>query len=184
MFHEIRQYVIVLRYEVLQYQRVHNFSPYPNTERDTLHHDMFNNLKQPPQMKCGIITKVLTGCLVEMIILIPQGQLKSNVEILYNNDKLDSDQIQELFGLNNLTQYEVQTNRKLLQKLDHNIKTLETKLSDLQKDVQILISDQNFFITLFQLRSRINVMQSSLRELEQNLNVAYKHFIEFTSLAS
>ena len=77
-----------------------------------------------------------------------------------------SDQIQELFGLNNLTQYEVQTNRKLLQQLDHNIKMLEVKLSNLQKGVQVLISDQNFFITLFQLRSRINIVQSSLRELE------------------
>ena len=29
-------------------------------------------------------------------------QLKSNVGILYNNDKLHADQIQELVGLNNL----------------------------------------------------------------------------------
>ena len=35
-------------------------------------------------------------------------QLKSNIEILYNNDKLHLKQIQELFGLNNPTQYEVQ----------------------------------------------------------------------------
>ena len=79
---------------------------------------------------------------------------------MYNNDQLHADQIQELFGLNNLMRYEVQNNRKLLQKVDHNIRTLETKLSNLQKDVRILISDQNFFITLFQLRSRINVVQS------------------------
>ena len=55
---------------------------------------------------------------------------------------------------------------KLLQKLDHNIKTLEAKLTNLQKDVQTLISDQNFFITLFQLRSRINIVQLALKELE------------------
>ena len=107
-------------------------------------------------------------------------QLKSNIEISYNNDKLHSKQIQELFGLNNLTRYKVQHkrkqhNRKLLQTLDYNIKTLEIKLIDLQKDVCILINDRNFFITLFQLRSRINVIQSSIRELEQNLNVAYKY---------
>ena len=88
---------------------------------------------------------------------------------------MHSKQIQELFGLNNLTQYEVQHNRKLLQTLDYNIMTLEIKLIDLQKDVHILINDRNFFITLFQLRSRINVIQSSIRELEQNLNVAYKY---------
>ena len=92
------------------------------------------------------------------------GQLKSNVEILYNNDILHSDQLQELFGLNNFTQYEVHTNRKLL--LDHNIKTLEANLSNLIKDVQTLINDWNFFITLFQLRSRINIVQSPLKELE------------------
>ena len=57
-------------------------------------------------------------------------------------------------------------NRKLFQKLDHNIKTLEAKLSNLQKEVQPLISDWNFFITFFQLRSRINVIQSVLKELE------------------
>ena len=108
-------------------------------------------------------------------------QLKSNVEILYNNDKLHSDQTQELFSLSNLTWYEVHTNRKLLQKLDHNIKTLEAKLSNLQKDVQTLISDQNFFITLFQLRSRINIIQSALKELEQNLNDAYKHLRSLSS---
>ena len=108
-------------------------------------------------------------------------QLKSNIEILYYNDKLHSDQIQELFGLNNLTRYEVHTNRKLLQKLDHSIKTLEAKLTNLQKGIQTLISDQNFFITLFQLRSRINIIQSALRELEQNLNDAYKHLRSLSS---
>ena len=35
MFHEIGQYIIALKYEVLQYQRIGNFSPYPNTKRDT-----------------------------------------------------------------------------------------------------------------------------------------------------
>ena len=120
-------------------------------------------------MKCGIITKVFNWLFGGDDNSDTIRQLKSNVEILYNNDKLHSDQIQELFGLNNLTWYEVQTNRKLLQKPDHNKKTLEKKLSILQKDVQILISDQNFFITLFQLRSRINIMQPSLRGLEQNL---------------
>ena len=108
-------------------------------------------------------------------------QLKSNIEVLYNNDKLHTDQIQELFNLNNLTQYEVHTNRKLLQKLDHNIKILEAKLTNLQKDVQTLISDQNFFITLFQLRSRINLIQSALKELERNLNDAYKHLRSLSS---
>ena len=108
-------------------------------------------------------------------------QLKSNVEILYNNDKSHSDQIQELFALKNLRWYEVHTNRKLLQKLDHNTKTLEAKLSNLQKDVQTLINDQNFFITLFQLRSRINIIQLALKELEQNLNVAYKHLKSLSS---
>ena len=44
MFHEIGQYSIALKYKVLQYQRVHNFSPYPNTERDTLYHDMIQDI--------------------------------------------------------------------------------------------------------------------------------------------
>ena len=74
-------------------------------------------------MKCGVITKVFNWLFGGDDNSDTIRQLKSNVEILYNNDKLHSDQIQELFGLNNLTQYEVQTNRKLLQKLDHNIKT-------------------------------------------------------------
>ena len=37
------------------------------------------------------------------------------------------------------------------------------------------------YITLFQLRSRINIVQSSLKELEQNLNDAYKHLWSLSS---
>ena len=44
MFHEIGQYIIALKYEVLQYQRIGNFSPYPNTERDTLYHNMIQDI--------------------------------------------------------------------------------------------------------------------------------------------
>ena len=44
MFHKIGQYIIALKYEVLQYQRVPNFSPYPNPERDTLYHDMIQDI--------------------------------------------------------------------------------------------------------------------------------------------
>ena len=44
MFHEIEQYIIALKYEILQYQRVRNFSPYPNLERDTLYHDMIQDI--------------------------------------------------------------------------------------------------------------------------------------------
>ena len=181
MFHKIGQYIITLKYEVLQYQRVHNFSPYPNPERDTLYQDMIQdilneiyilvetlkcimqhynkilktiqpnivlNLTQPTRTKCGIITKVFNWLFGGNDNSDTIRQLKSYVEILYNNDKLHSDQIQELCGLNNLTWYEVHTNRKLLQKLDHNIKVLEVKLFNLQKEVQTLISDRNFFITV------------------------------------
>ena len=155
--------------------RVCNFFPYPNAERDTLYHDMMqdilnkvnlsvetlkhiiqhhnetlktiqpnivlSNLKQSVRMKQGIITKVFNWLFGGDDNSDTIRQLKPNVEILKNNDKLHLDQIQELFGLSNLTRYEVQTNRKLLQKLDHNIRTLEMKLSNLQKDGQILISD-------------------------------------------
>ena len=44
MFHEIGQYIIALKYEVLQYQKVCKFSPYPNSERDTLYHDMIQDI--------------------------------------------------------------------------------------------------------------------------------------------
>ena len=44
MLHKIGQYTIALKYEVLQYQRVCNFSPYPNPERDTLYHDMIQDI--------------------------------------------------------------------------------------------------------------------------------------------
>ena len=43
MFHEIGQYTIALKYEVLQYQRVHNFFPHLNPERDNLYHDMIHD---------------------------------------------------------------------------------------------------------------------------------------------
>ena len=43
MFHEIGQYIIALKYEVLQYQRVHNFSP-TKTQKDTLYHDMIKDI--------------------------------------------------------------------------------------------------------------------------------------------
>ena len=110
-------------------------------------------------VKCGVITKVFNWLFGGDDNSDTIRQLKSNIEILYNNDKLHSKQIQELFGLKNLMQYKVQHNRKLLQTLDSNIKILETKLIDLQKDVCILINNRNFSITLFQLRSRINIIQ-------------------------
>ena len=44
MFHEIGQYIIALKYEVLQYHKVRNFSPYPNPGRDTLYHDMIQDI--------------------------------------------------------------------------------------------------------------------------------------------
>ena len=44
MFHEIGQYTIALKYEVLQYQKVHTFSPYSSPERDTLYHDMIQDI--------------------------------------------------------------------------------------------------------------------------------------------
>ena len=44
MFHKIGQYTIALKYEVLQYQKVHTFSPYPSLERDTLYHDMIQDI--------------------------------------------------------------------------------------------------------------------------------------------
>ena len=64
---------------------------------------VLNNLKQPTRKKCGIITKVLNWLFGGDDNSDTIRQLKSNVEILYNNNKLHSDQIQELFGLNNLT---------------------------------------------------------------------------------
>ena len=114
------------------------------------------------RVKRGVITKVFNWLFGGDDNSDTIRQLKSNIEILYNNEKLHSKQIQELFRLNNLMRYKVQHKRKLLQMLDYNIKTLEIKLIDLQKDVRILINDRNFFITLFQLRSRINVIQSSI----------------------
>ena len=90
---------------------------------------VLSNLKQPARSKQGIITKVFNWLFGGDDSSDTIRQLKSNVEILYNNDKLHSDQVQELFCLNNLTRYEVHTNRKLLQKLNHNVKALEAKLS-------------------------------------------------------
>ena len=44
MFHEIGQYTMALKYEVLQYQKVHTFSPHPSPERDTLYHDLIQDI--------------------------------------------------------------------------------------------------------------------------------------------
>ena len=44
MFHEIGQYTMALKYEVLRYQKVCTFSPHPSPGRDTLHHDMIQDI--------------------------------------------------------------------------------------------------------------------------------------------
>ena len=59
MFHEIGQYIIVLKYEVLQYQRVHNFSPYPNPERDTLYHDMIQDILNEINISVETLKRVM-----------------------------------------------------------------------------------------------------------------------------
>ena len=73
-----------------------------NNTLKTVQPNIIVKQQETSHVKWGVITEVFNWLFGSNDNSDTIRQLKSNIEILYNNDKLHSEQIQELFGLNNL----------------------------------------------------------------------------------
>ena len=108
-------------------------------------------------------------------------QLKSNIKILFDNQKLHSVKMQEALNFNNLTRIETQNNRKLICQVGINIAKLKKTIDGEHLSMQILIADKNIMFMIIQFRNRINILQSNIQALKRNLKHLYDQLAAFAN---
>ena len=75
-------------------------------------------------------------------------QLKSNIKILFDNQKLHSVKMQEALNFNNLTRIETQNNGKLIHQVGINVAKLKKTIDGEHLSMQILIADENIMFII------------------------------------
>ena len=108
-------------------------------------------------------------------------QLKSNIKILFDNQKLHSVKMQEALNFNNLTRIEIQNNRKLIRQVGIDIAKLKKTIDGEHLSMQILIADKNIMFVIIQFRNRINILQSNVQALKRNLKHLYDQLAAFAN---
>ena len=88
-------------------------------------------------------------------------QLKSNIKILFENQKLHSTEMQEALNFNNLTRIETRNNRKLIRQVGIDIAKLKKTIDGEHLSMQILIADKNIMFAIIQFRNRLSILQSN-----------------------
>ena len=96
-------------------------------------------------------------------------QLKSNIKILFENQKLHSTKMQEALNFNNLTRIETRNNRKLIRQVGIDIAKLKKTIDGEHLSMQILIADKNIMFAIIQFRNRLSILQSNTQSLRENL---------------
>ena len=98
-----------------------------------------------------------------------------------SNQKLQQQQIKEIFKLTNLTRIEALQNSKVLRQLDlkliqlnHNLHTLEFHISRLQVD-------RNFVMFILQIHSCLSILLVGIIQLNRDLDAIYKYMTTLSS---
>ena len=108
-------------------------------------------------------------------------QLKSNIKILFENQKLHSTKMQEALNFNNLTRIETRNNRKLIRQVGIDIAKLKKTIDGEHLSMQILIADKNIMFAIIQFRNRLSILQSNTQSLRENLKRLYSQLVAFTN---
>ena len=108
-------------------------------------------------------------------------QIKSNIKILFENQKLHSIEMQEALNFNNLTRIETQNNRKLIRQVGIDIAKLKKTIDGEHLSMQILIADKNIMFAIIQFRNRLSILQSNIQSLRENLKCLYSQLVAFTN---
>ena len=102
--------------------------------------------------------------------------LKQNIAALMENDELQESQLKAILKSQQLNSGEIKINRDLLRQMKKELAQLNTTLTQITFETEILFTLANFQVSISQLRHQVNIIRDALFGLQTNLEILYHHF--------
>ena len=102
--------------------------------------------------------------------------LKQNVAALMENDELQESGLKDILKSQQLNSGEIKNNRDLLRQMTKELAQLNTTLTEITFETEILFTLANFQVSISQLRHQVNIIRDALFGLQTNLEILYHHF--------
>ena len=92
------------------------------------------------------------------------------------NDELQESWLKDILKSQQLNSGEIKINRDLLHQMTKELAQLNTTLTQITFETEILFTLANFQVSISQLRHRVNIIRDALFGLQTNLEILYHHF--------